>query len=62
MQTAAMLAAPILWSRLYAAGVRRGRAGFFYQVVAGMCAAQLGLAACLPSTGLREKKKTARSD
>ena len=48
LQTVASIASPLLWSNVYAAGVRRGSDGAFYWVVSAMTAAQLLLSRALP--------------
>jgi hypothetical protein len=49
LQTICAIFSPILWSNVYALGVRRGDDGAFYYVVSAMAAAQLLLSRMLPA-------------
>ena len=49
LQTICAIGSPILWSNVYALGVRGGNDGVFYYVVSAMAAAQLLLSRMLPA-------------
>jgi hypothetical protein len=48
LSTVTSVISPLLWSNLYALGVRRGRGALFYHVVTACTLGQLGLALTLP--------------